>query len=142
MPNHGERTYRVGYGRPPKETQFKKGQSGNPKGRRKGSKSFLSLLAEAFDQRVWANDGGERKSISKREAFATQFVNKGAAGGIRAAKLLFEWIRQIETESALAEQQGGQRASGDARERIMRRLEEIAQRQAKFEQIGVVKKSA
>jgi hypothetical protein len=30
--------YEVGYGKPPERTQFKKGQSGNPKGRRKANK--------------------------------------------------------------------------------------------------------
>ena len=34
--------YRIGYCRPPKRTQFKKGQSGNPKGRRKGSRNMVS----------------------------------------------------------------------------------------------------
>ena len=137
MSNSNEATYEVGYRRPPKKSQFKKGQSGNPKGRRKGSKSFLSLLAQAFDQRVWANDGGRRKSISKREAFATQFVNKGAAGDLRAAKLLLECMRQIEAEWALAEQPEHHRASEGARERILRRLEEMAQRQAQLETDGI-----
>ncbi len=31
--------YRIGYCKPPKRTQFKKGRSGNPKGRKKGSRN-------------------------------------------------------------------------------------------------------
>ena len=36
----------VGYGRPPEATRFKPGQSGNPKGRPKGSKNLRTLFAE------------------------------------------------------------------------------------------------
>ena len=35
--------YTVGYGRPPRKTRFKKGQSGNPRGRRKGIEIFERL---------------------------------------------------------------------------------------------------
>ena len=38
------RDYEIGYGRPPKHTQFKKGQSGNPEGRPKGIKSLSTEL--------------------------------------------------------------------------------------------------
>ena len=37
----------VGYGRPPVNRQFKPGQSGNPRGRPKGSKNFPTMFAEA-----------------------------------------------------------------------------------------------
>jgi hypothetical protein len=40
--------YEVGYGKPPKHTRFKPGQSGNPKGRPKASKDFRSLLHRAL----------------------------------------------------------------------------------------------
>lgn len=45
-PLAGKPGYEVGYGKPPKPTQFKKGQSGNPRGRPKGSKSKLPRLNE------------------------------------------------------------------------------------------------
>jgi hypothetical protein len=42
--------FEVGYGKPPKGTQFKKGQSGNPSGRSKKDKAFkpLSRIVREF----------------------------------------------------------------------------------------------
>jgi hypothetical protein len=42
------RDYTVGYGKPPVETRFQKGQSGNPEGRPRSTKKLVTLLAEAL----------------------------------------------------------------------------------------------
>ena len=42
--------YEVGYGKPPRKSQFKPGQSGNPKGRPKGRKGFSTILVEELSE--------------------------------------------------------------------------------------------
>jgi hypothetical protein len=51
MPPDSEGDYEVGYGKPPRETRFAKGQSGNPRGRPSGAKNFATLLREALTSR-------------------------------------------------------------------------------------------
>jgi hypothetical protein len=86
-----------------------------------------------MDERVWVNEGGRRKSISKRQALAKQFANKGAAGDIRAAKLLLELIQLMDRERAVGAAESRNKSSEGARERLFARLDEITKRQAQFQ---------
>ena len=83
-----EPQYAVGKGRPPRHTRFQKGQSGNPKGRRKGSRNVATLLDHALNERVVVTENGKRKTITKFEAMLKQLANKAASGDHRAIKLL------------------------------------------------------
>lgn len=97
-PGEGERPngrYEVGYGRPPKDHQFKPGQSGNPKGRPKGSKSFSTYLQEALAELVALN-GNTHRRMPKKQIFAKQLVNKALGIEPRAATLLLHQIDQLE----------------------------------------------
>jgi hypothetical protein len=76
--------YKVGPGRPPLHTRFKKGQSGNPRGR--SPKNLVTLLADALNKKVWATIDGRRRQITNREAIVTQMVNKSASADLRATK--------------------------------------------------------
>jgi hypothetical protein len=86
----GSADYEVGYGRPPKEHQFKKGESGNRRGRPKGQTSFPALVAKALTEHVMIQEGGKRKKVKKNVAGAKQFANKVASGDFRSMKLLIE----------------------------------------------------
>jgi hypothetical protein len=77
----GASGYKVGQGRPPLHTRFKKGQSGNPGGRR--AKSLPALLADALNETVAVTIDGRRRNITKREAIATQMVDKSASADLR-----------------------------------------------------------
>lgn len=69
---------KVGRGNPPKHTQFRKGTTGNPKGRPKGSKNLSSYLMEAAPDQVSATVGGRTRKISKIQATAMQLATKAA----------------------------------------------------------------
>ena len=79
--------YEVGYGKPPKSTQFKPGQSGNPKGRTKGSRNGIyTYIQRELNSSITLTDGSK---ITKEQGFARQLTNKALRGDIQSQKLLF-----------------------------------------------------
>jgi hypothetical protein len=88
--------YEVGYGKPPRHTQFRRGQSGNPRGRPAGSKNLATLVSEALNEPVIVAENGGRRKISKREAIVKQLVNRSAKADWRAIKILLDIVREIE----------------------------------------------
>lgn len=69
--------YRVGYGRPPQETRFQKGQSGNPGGRPKGSKSWFTIIEEEFNRKVEVvGADGKPKKIRMKRLLTRQLFQK------------------------------------------------------------------
>jgi hypothetical protein len=84
----------VGYGKPPWATRFRKGQSGNPKGRPLGSRNFTSLVEEALAEPVVINENGRRRKASKLQVIVKQLVNKAAQGDHRSIQLLVAFIER------------------------------------------------
>jgi Family of unknown function (DUF5681) len=97
--------YEVGYGKPPRHTRFKKGQSGNPRGRPSGSKNLTTLLGEVLNELVVVAESGGRRKITKRRAIIMQLVNQAAKADWRATKILLDILQAIEvrTEPPAAE---------------------------------------
>ena len=90
----------MGPGRPPLDTRFKKGQSGNPGGRSK--KQLSALLADALNEPVLVTIDGERRKITKREAVVHQLVDKSTSADLRATKMLFDMIKEAEHKAGVA----------------------------------------
>jgi uncharacterized protein DUF5681 len=85
-----DQDYRVGPGRPPKEYQFKPGQSGNPKGARRKPRSVApdlkALLERALSGKVTLRQGEQEKIITKAAAGIEQLVNQFAKGDRHARR--------------------------------------------------------
>jgi hypothetical protein len=93
-----KRPSKTGYSKPPIATQIKAGQSGNPKGRPKGSKNLRTLIKQAADAKIVVQEGGRRKKVSKMDLAVTQMMNKAAQGEPRFVHMALDQVRSAETE--------------------------------------------
>jgi hypothetical protein len=82
--------YEIGYRKPPKNTQFKKGQSGNPRGRKRGIKNYRTRFHEIINEKVAITENGRRKKMAKFDVAIHQLMNKAAAGDARALRLILQ----------------------------------------------------
>lgn len=82
-----ENNYEVGFGKPPRDSQFKPGHSGNNNGRPKGSKNknLYDLMVEELDNKIQLKDGTK---IAKGEAAVKQVCNKAASGDHKSIQLI------------------------------------------------------
>ena len=87
-------TYDVGYGKTPKATRFKPGQSGNPNGRPKGSHNLYTLLNGEMQKRVAVTIDGRRLYLTKAELAVRQQVDKAAKGDLKALTFLVKAMAQ------------------------------------------------
>jgi hypothetical protein len=88
--------YEVGYRKPPKSGKFVKGQSGNPKGRPKGSKNLATIVLRESRQPVRVNGPGGSRSVTKLEATVMQLGNKAAQGDLRSQREFISLVRTSE----------------------------------------------
>lgn len=93
--------YDVGYGKPPKDTRFKPGKSGNPKGRTRGSKHKRPgmheermkdfILDEAYRD-ITIREGHRSVTIPMAQAVMRSLVVNAARGQHRAQRLFSELL--------------------------------------------------
>jgi hypothetical protein len=95
-------TYETGYGKPPKHTQFKKGQSGNPRGRPKGSVNLATAITRAVNERVTVNVNGRPRSMTKLDVAITGLVNRAVKGDARATQQLLSLAPLVGMDAAPA----------------------------------------
>lgn len=99
--------YKVGYGKPPQQSRFKPCQSGNPRGRPKGSKNRKSnlwderlkeiILQEAY-RTIKVNDGLKQVSVTMAQAIVRSLAHNAVKGNTRAQRLFSEMLASTEAQ--------------------------------------------
>lgn len=114
----------VGYGRPPDATRFKKGQSGNPKGRPKGRKSVGKIFRDALHRTIEVREADRVRTMSKIEAVST--LNKALKGDHRSFAKLMDVADKLGIVEPLPDEQKifiSKEDVASAREKLARLLE-------------------
>jgi hypothetical protein len=92
--------YTVGYGRPPTDSQFRPGRSGNPRGRPRGAKSIKTLAREALTAKVNVRTERGQRRVSRMEALLMKAVEMASRGDMRALTQLMQLYAAAVPEAA------------------------------------------
>ena len=96
--------YEIGYGRPPEHSRFKKGQSGNPKGRRPRDERSITRrqlrrdVLKPLETEIEASAPGRAGRMSIAEAIIWKQIELALKGDHRAARLILELRREFTEE--------------------------------------------
>ena len=93
----------VGYGKPPKHTRFKKGQSGNPKGRPKGTCNFKTDVQAMLKSPVKITNNGRVSQMSTQRASLETLRAKGFGGHQRSLEQVLRYGEKYDEPEAAAD---------------------------------------
>ena len=96
--------YEVGYGKPPKEYRFKKGRSGNPKGRPKGSKNMATVMKDLLERPMTIRQNGQERRVTFGEAFVHRLAARSLEGSPRDMIALMKAIHDYMPEAVAKDQ--------------------------------------
>ena len=112
-------TSEVGYGRPPKQTRFKPGQSGNPNGRPSGTRNLDTDLRDELNEVIPVRIGDRSKKVSKQRAMLMALMAKALKGDTRATVVILQMMAKfLPPDEAIAA--GGSALSADDQEILKR----------------------
>lgn len=94
--------YEIGKNKPPVETRFAKGKSGNPRGRPKGSRNLNTEWREELSEGVLVREKDGTRKISKTRAIIKRTVNSALQGGERATDRAMKAAERLEQEKPIS----------------------------------------
>jgi Family of unknown function (DUF5681) len=89
------KNYDVGYRRPPRHSQFRKGASGNPNGRPRNTKNLKTDLTEELREKILVRERDRPVKISKQRAIVKTLMAKTLKGDAPAANTLMNLILRL-----------------------------------------------
>lgn len=111
--------YSVGYKRPPREHSWKKGQSGNPAGRKKGHKTLATVLAAVLAETTAVTANGRTRRMTKLEAVTRRLVDRAVEGDPREIGQL---LSEMHKNEAAMERNASEETLGPADEEVLKAL--------------------
>ena len=90
----GPAAYEIGHGRPPVHSRFKPGQSGNPKGRPKGTRNVRTVVEQALTKRITIREG-DRARAQQIRSLGADHAQQGTAGRRQNADRIVGLLRSF-----------------------------------------------
>lgn len=118
--------YKVGYKKPPVETQFPPGQSGNPSGRPKGTVRLNDIVTAELNSLIMVMADGTEKPIPKMEAMVKALTAKAMQGDVKAANVILKLAAPAEEEAFRAQREYDMKGVDEAvatAQAVIRRLQ-------------------
>lgn len=91
---HNNTSYKVGYGKPPKSTQYRPGQSGNSKGRPKQDETLKGIAEKELKRKVTIMESGKQRKVSYKTAIMKRCIASAAQGNMRSLEFLSKILSQ------------------------------------------------
>jgi hypothetical protein len=111
-----QNNYEIGYAKPPQETQFKKGVSGNSRGRPRGSKNLLSILNTLANEDIKiTKPNGTTIKMPKKAVALLKALNAACSGDTKSLGLLLPHLLAADAKAEETEikKKGLQKSDAD-----------------------------